>query len=103
MKAAKHNRCDALVLLLHPILQEATNLDEEKRRSLYELLHSRNNDGHTLLFLVSHHQKNLFLPHSMIMHLELQVRTYVVTGWLSKKLFLVEDQNFSISLLLDGI
>ncbi len=46
-------------------------MNSEEEEALDRFLHSRNQSGHTLLYLISHHQKNLFLPHSMIMHLEL--------------------------------
>ncbi len=46
-------------------------MGEIAKKELAEFLHHKNNSGQNLLLLVSHHQKQLFLPHSMIMHLEL--------------------------------
>ena len=70
MEAAKHNRADSLVLLLQPLLHLSMEMDEDMRLTLDRVLHARNRDGHTLLYLVAHHQRNLFLAHSMIVHLE---------------------------------
>ncbi len=72
MEAAKHNKADALVLLLQPMLQLAMQTNHEAEKNLDYFLHGKNGSGQNLLLLVSHHQKNLFLPHSMTMHLELQ-------------------------------
>ncbi len=71
MEAAKHNRSDALVLLLQPIINLSMQQnDHEVVSKIHEFLHQSNEKGQTLLYLVSHHHGNLFLPHSMLMHLE---------------------------------
>jgi len=67
MEAAKHNQADALVLLLQPMVQLSM---QGRTPQLESFVHQRNRQGHTLLYAVSHHSSNLYLPLSMVLHLE---------------------------------
>jgi hypothetical protein len=70
MEAAKHNQADALVLLLQPMVQLSMQGTPEAFEALNSFVHKKNQQGHTLLYAVSHHSTNLFLPHSIVLHLE---------------------------------